>query len=144
MSPVRAGFQEQGIGSSVIHSMTLQGQCHRAEPLTVSLWAVGSSVEVTWACLSQSQGARTKPVRILGLGCSPPHPQVTGQTPESPPHFKQDQPQSPPHPFFFKFLQNSEASPEENRVRRRREPRQDTLCVAQVRWGKEKSAVTLS
>lgn len=144
MSPVRAGFQEQGIGSSVIHSMTLQGQCHRAEPLTVSLWAVGSSVEVTWACISQSQGARTKPVCILGLGSSPPHPQVTGQTPESPPHFKQDQPQSPPHPFSFKFLQNSEASPEEeNRVRRRREPRRDTLCVAQVRWGK-KSAVTLS
>lgn len=97
----------------------------------------GVLMEVTWGCLSQSQDARTKPVPILGLDCSPPHPQVTGQTPGSPPHFKQGQPQCPPPPFSSRSLQSSEASPEEeNRIWRRREPCRDTLCVTQVGWGK--------
>lgn len=102
VSPVRARFQEQGMGSATIHNMTLQGQCHRTQSLTVNLWVVGSSVKAILRYLSQSQEARPKMELdpILGLDCPLPHSQATGQTTESSHYFNPDWASVPDAPIF--------------------------------------------
>lgn len=96
VSPVRARLQEQGIGSATIYNVNLQGQHHRAQPLTVSFWAVGPSMKVILRDLSRSLEARpeTEFDPILGLD----RPQPTHK-PLVKLSLHQIEPQCPLHPY---------------------------------------------